>query len=348
MAERALLHGIYSDGQSRLGESRLYLFPFDILCEDISPPPRTFRVRGGSYRVYWPFKNGGGKGSELQQVAMASVPFLPRKRPERPEDRQLHGFTGTHRSGDETRPIADAIRVDCYPGDAPDMMGRLVPLLRWITRQWWVDRDRKHDEAYRRNSFNVDRAGAMVGGVAIMLRMAGRFNIEAPLDENRFWYAVESALAGKTAPLAALLYLDAIYYLNTNDLRRSILDASIACELLLLDHGGRMVDRGTTSVKQVRRSFKEAKLSYNLDRGLEETLGRSFAKELPGDFARIDRMWVARGNVAHGKPPYVSVGAGRRSMTHADQVEALKSVLKLFIWFQEQGYTLDPVAEAAT
>jgi hypothetical protein len=341
----ALSHGIIAPDDRPQSRARIYLFPFDILCEDIAPNPRTFHSGPARYRVYWPFSNDGSAGTQLQQVRMENVPFPPGLRPHRPQDFQLHGLTGTHRQGDRIQPVANAIRIDRYPHNAPEIIARLIPLLRWLTWQWWIDRDRRHDESIIRNDFQIDSAGRMVGGIASLIQIAGRSRIEKPLSEKAYWIAVEQAISGRTAPLPALSLLDAIYSATVGDLRRSILDASIACELLLLDHGDRLLKRGLASSGDVRRAFQEGRLMLNLDRGLKDTIGRSFAEEMPADYAQIRKMWIARGKVAHGRQPFiVDEGGRRREMYLTDQSMCLRSVLRLIEWFQDLGYTLEAVA----
>jgi hypothetical protein len=330
--------GITGAERRLVSHAYLFQFPFDILTvPEASVTSWTVPVKDREVRVYWPFRGDvsaqpAAKLMHLQNVPNLSQSILEDRKIARLEQMAISPWS---------QPVAysDALRIDfrpeANPGLATEVAHHFLDLTRWWTRQWWIGRGRQHMEWDLRHGFDLDEQGQPVSGISTYSKAYGGFGIERYLDAEQFGSVCVALSKGTTIPLSWSSFLDAIYFHAIQDLRRSVLEAAIACELMIEERPTIIADAHGLSKASFVKAFAGTDLLKKLDRGLEQTIGRSFAKEQPQAFSWVKALWIARGHVAHGKAA-VSAGGGKvRELTSDDQVKILDGVLHLIYWFEQ-------------
>jgi hypothetical protein len=291
--------------------------------------------------VYWPFWNEPAVTRPVSAVRFEAVPYPAEVLPRHLQAARLQL--------DVVPPdgiaFVNALRVDVAgqpaetdPQTVNDLVGRLLRLLRDRTRQWWVGHPHREAESrYVRASFPVDARGEMVGtSTNAGVDIEPRFGDEAHLTPALFTAVCAALGAGEDAPLSAELFHDARYFAIRGDIRRSVLDAVIACDFVVLEEALRLGQQRGMSERQVRGKLSDRDLLANLRRDVPAMFGASysFAEACPGPYQHIVRLWAARGSIAHGRLPHTGT-LGRGSMpTRAEQAEILGSVGALLTWFR--------------
>jgi hypothetical protein len=126
---------------------------------------------------------------------------------------------------------------------------------------------------------------------------------EIALD-GELWRLVAKNLSDKVEPPSYdLLLLDARYFSNIGDIKRSVLDLTMACE--------QAIELTVRRIWRFREPNKSFKLSHvlrsnaftdKLHQHLKRFIGRSYLEEEPENFSTIQNLWLTRNNVAHGNP----------------------------------------------
>ena len=115
--------------------------------------------------------------------------------------------------------------------------------------------------------------------------------------------------------------MDAEYFASTGDFRRMVLDAAIACEIEK-DKSFECLWR-CNRTGQYRRGKAQSgyELPRLLDADLERLAGKSLRVDEPEVFERIQNLWNARGNVAHGEPAQFRTTSGIEAVSsHSRQL----------------------------
>ncbi len=212
---------------------------------------------------------------------------------------------------------------------------RILELMRFFTLQWWISRDHRFDESYIRNSFGINDSGERVSEVGSMMMAAARTGVEKVMSRATFETAVIHAGAERRAPVAIGAFCDALYSFEVGDDRRFVLEAAIACEILLNEPGTRIGAARNIPAGTVRRELGKRNFEDRLSFGLEAVVGRSFAADKPDANAWLESLWIARNNVAHGKP-VITRHSGMTVRPDRKQVAAMAmAVIELFMWYQQ-------------
>ncbi len=189
------------------------------------------------------------------------------------------------------RNLADSLAVE------------LLHLLRWKTDQWWIMRSIHPLLGYARNQMPVDHRGAPAPSDHLPTphsNMHTSWGFERAITSETWREAIALWAAGITPPETALIVLDAYYFATTGEIRRAVIDAATACEQAKDEVFQR------TWCARSRKPFKRGRLltgydlPYHLSRDMNRLLGRSYKLEHPNEFATIENLWDARGNIAHG------------------------------------------------
>jgi hypothetical protein len=126
------------------------------------------------------------------------------------------------------------------------------------------------------------------------------YGFERPITHDMWQTVLELWRAGSTPPETALILLDAYYYAATGEIRRSVIDAATACEQAKDD----LFERKWRERKSAR--FKRGRvltgydLPHHVSKDIQKMTGRSYAIDHPQQFAAIESLWDASGNIAHG------------------------------------------------
>ena len=233
---------------------------------------------------------------------------------------------------------SESLRIDCSK-DVPyefaaSIADMLVGLIRWFTKQWWIKRGREHPRTHIRHWFHANEFGERVAGVGTFRFFYGRMGFERPLD-SQTWRTVVQALARReTIPLSWDIFFDAIYFHSTDELRRSVLEVAISNEVLLADILKIWSLQRRIGKDQIKRVLHGNDYITHLTR-IGALWNRSFEREYRNEFKWISAAWIARGNVAHGKPPIAPMPEGIRVMTLDDLLSVFASGIALREWLQK-------------
>jgi len=205
----------------------------------------------------------------------------------------------------------DSLRIDVFGADqdkaediGSEVVSRFVQLLRCRSRQWWIEQ--VVDVGNLRGRLSVLENGLPTGGQQPIIRGRGGAvcGDEKAVDDAMWQLTINEVERGAIAPLYDLLVLDARYFAITSNIRRSVLDAAVACEQARDVHFERLWNTKTSSSYKRGRVINGNNLPDHLSRDLFKLTNdtHSYEKEYPAEFATIKNLWDSRGNVAHGKP----------------------------------------------
>jgi hypothetical protein len=305
------------------GTSYLYTFPFWVYLDPASPPEiLSSHLRDYSFRLYPPFRSGPANFTTMPEVAPLNIPFVSGQRPDIGPDLKIPSqvlipdlvrreggrraamlVTGSEWNKLTETPPADSLRVDVWRAPntqqiADRLVQRLISLLRWRSRQWWVGRSIDAWLGYRRCTFPISEDGSPLSGPEphAQLNVIGS-NIltvigdERPVD-RAIWESVSNDLASSNDSPSHIIYLlDARYFTFRGDLRRGILDMVVACE-----------QARDLAFERLRRKVRGTDLLSHITDELKRVGGRSYEEEHPSDYQWVRKLWITRGNIAHGRP----------------------------------------------
>lgn len=319
----------------------LFLFPFDIYHTCDLADAYGFRLGGRRARIYPPFSNEKDDTPQTEQVKLEKVPREKGAAPVHIGGGKVERINLTLGLEKEAFP-GNAIRLDVFDSDATadeasEFVKRLLDLVRAFTLQWWVTRDRQADRGYLRNSFEINECGERLAGVISHAKKYGGFYIRSLLDRPLFERVVRQASTNKKPPLSLMMLADAIYHLGTNDHRRCLIDAAMCCELFVRDDVPWLVTTEPERREPVSERLDKMDFEDQLDEGLQQFLGSSFADDDPEAYNRLCELWTARNNVAHGKLAVISTNGGSRPLDHDDYTEMIEAVIKFLDWLQDHG-----------
>jgi hypothetical protein len=246
-----------------------------------------------------------------------------------------------------TSEIADCIRLDVEDlsptdlqsvgseKDINDVLFNFSRLVRWVTGQWWVGMDRLFENNLVRNAFVINEKGERIGPITGFRSVFQHFGFERPLDAPTFQWVCDAVTDGQHPPLHRDTFYDAIYWYARRDYRRSILDAAVACEQIRDGLVEGVAHAMGISPRQARKSLVSDDLRENLDNGFREGYQLSFRAADAEAYEAVCQLWIARGNIAHGRPPVVPTGSTPRTPTEDDYRRWLLACFKLVGWYEE-------------
>lgn len=309
------------------GEAFIYTFPFliyqDTACQ-FEPKEISFNEK--DIRIYPFFRSGkanflpmphtdknlipfaaGVNGKFPSNIPITSASAIPSlERDENGKFQMILCFTEKFDKVPKIMPM-DSLRINIlgnnkFNKDISNSCSlQLIRSIRHKTKQWWLEH---HTYAYQlkvsfpilKNGFPVDEPWSQAKGRTI----AGD---EIPLD-NKIWGEVMSDLEeGKINPLYFTLLLDARFFLATADLRRAILDATIACEQARDVHFERLWQINKPSAYRTGKALTGNNLPTHLSKNLLNVTNNkhSYEAEYPDNYEIIKDLWNTRGEIAHGR-----------------------------------------------
>lgn len=309
------------------GYSYLLSFPFWIAVDQRDTLPiREIEYRGHSFRVYPPFRSSADNEVPFPAIRAERIP----SRSHVPPLTSAEGLLPTalayryppQEEGAENWPVTiiwseesddgfpdwyfptDSLRLDGWPiagieDRVTDVIQSLIDQLRLTTKQWWIGRSAASLLSYYRNSIQVTVNGRAAGDPetsAASPRVRGDESAVTPAVWENALDAVEE---GRRPPEYKFQILDARYFAAIGDIRRSVLDSAIACEeAIRLTYERLWPDEGPQF--RTGRVWEGTGIDDYLSDDLERYVGRSYRDEHPESFRRIEDLWKARGNIAHG------------------------------------------------
>lgn len=310
--------------------AQIYTFPFWMLIDDDRQPAlRLINWKDHNIRIYPPFRTAPlnrlpmphadglkipflrnrapSKGIPFRFVPLASIPVIGTREEHNQKMRLLFEDVWDGKPG-KGFPM-DSIRIDIL-GDADDheleLIGRnfisnFLDHLRISSRQWWITRSIDPLVGWQRASFSIDKYGCNTAAPYSYGKGRTLSNFEKPICRNIWDKSVQELQAKGPAPLYWLLYMDAKHLQAMDDFRGMVYEAASACELIkeMAFENWWKVQKGTP----YRRGqlLTKSNLSNHLDKNFKNCFGSSLKEEKERTFEDIDKLWKARGQVAHGK-----------------------------------------------
>jgi len=181
------------------------------------------------------------------------------------------------------------------------IMGKLLTLIRWHTRQWWVTHSMDALLGYQRAKFPISMNGMPVGKPLGLGRVGTVLGNERGLDTALWALAINHLRDGVEPPAYDLLLLDAQYFSFVGNIKRSVLDLSMACEQAIETVAQRIWKLKSPNEKfKLKRLLPGDDLIENLGRNLKRFTGHSYEEENPRKYSVIKDVWMVRNSVAHG------------------------------------------------
>ena len=314
----------------------VFLFPFEIHSVGYSEPIGLTTKEGVEAVIYYPFENVDP--SELRQQLQVDVVPVPEQGVNPLGEGMLHSDLRVHPNVPAASFLANGLRIDVSRGsilrsprevgnldyEAEDIARKFIAFVRDWTRQWWVGRGREHTEDRLRHTFLTDSRGVRVSPLTSRHTAFSLLGIERPLDAKKFQSVCQFLEGGSPVWQSWQTFYDAVYHYASGDLSRAVLAAGSAVEL----ERDRIAQRA-------RVRFRGTALLRHIDVDSKRMFGRSFKEESRAEFKHVERLWLARHDVAHGKLPVIREGGETRPLTDPDMNPLLDSVLQLLLWLRQ-------------
>ncbi len=343
------------------GTAYLCTFPFWLFVDGRSPLRTTdIPVDNTLLRFYPPFRSGVANHIPMPWVSVHEIPFLAGRKPSGFDQMQLFQvaalprWPGTTEEGASLRinwgpewqttpdpfPM-DSVRFDHInrgqqSAENPRLhLRRLLDSLRCQSRQWWIGQSTHPMLGFVRNTFPIDQFGAPKNEPAGDISGRTMKGDEKGIDEAIWDDAIDDVRNQRDRPLYESLYLDGRYFAAQSAYRRAIIDYATACENAIEVHCERIWrQRWPTAAYKRSYLFPSYDLIRNL-RNVEERLRISFQDAHDGHSQWLERLWLARGRVAHGKKTAYPSGGALHMVTDEDMKE-FESVADVFIEWLKQ------------
>ena len=297
----------------KAGTSYLFTYPFWFFVDTASKPTVVeITIKNTLVRFYPPFRSAPANFISMPFINPHNIPINNKTRlrvdakikdmAAIPLLRENEGITmRTTLTREWKNPPAkfpmDSIRIDILgdiEGNEPEELSvKLINQLRWRSRQWWIGRSSDVSSGHIRNSFDISTEGepiSILDGIAKGRTVAG---FEIAIDDSVWQASINDIKDTVEAPLYDVLLLDSYYFAAAKDIRRSVLDLATACEV-------------TKNITFERLNLQKdgTDLLKHLSITLEKQINRSYEKEENANYSIIKDLWIARGNIAHGKIEY--------------------------------------------
>jgi hypothetical protein len=314
----------------------IFLFPFEIHSDGYSEPIKLTTKEGVEAVIYFPFENADP--SEFRQELRVDAVPVPGDEVHPLGEGMLHSDLRVSPNVRGASSLANALRIDVSRGsilrsalevgaldyEAEDLARKFIAFVRDGTRQWWVGRGREHTEDRLRHTFLTDSRGVRVSPLVSRHVAFSLLGIEQPLNPDRFQSVCRFLEQGSPVWQSWQMFYDAVYYYASGDLSRAVLAAGGAVEL----ERDRVAQRA-----KVR--FRGTNLLKHIHIDAKKRFGRSFRDENRTEYGHVKELWLARGDVAHGKAPLMRRNGKIRPIVDQDLKPLLEAVLQLLNWLKQ-------------
>lgn len=306
------------------GMAYVYSFPFWLYVDTSSPlPVEEVQLGELEVRIYPPFRCGPANFISMPHIDFQQIPFLPDANPNKLQFKILHAVAypllEINREGKTSLFVAttgkwdkqinpfpmDCLRMDILQkekeGDlniAKPIVRKLLDLIRWYTKQWWINHSIDGLLGYQRSKFPIAKNGIILKEPLSCGSMRTISGDERPLNTDVWRSVIGDLNSQKEPPSYDLLLLDARYFSSVGDIKRTVLDLAMACEQALALAVNR-IRRSQIGNKPIKLPGND--LSKKLGTHLKKYTTRSYQDEAFMEFSIIKNLWSTRNNVAHGK-----------------------------------------------
>lgn len=344
--------------------AQIYTFPFWMLIdEDRKPALHLINLKGYKIRVYPPFRTAPLNNLPMPHVDGSKIPFLKDKPLSKAVPFRflplaaIPGIGMKEEKGQRMRLLVkdewgdgsskgfpmDSIRIDVL-GDAEDdqleelgqdFLSNFLDHLRISSGQWWITRSVDALVGWRRASFAIDKFGRNQEEPYSYVKGRTLSNFEKPICRHVWGKALSDFQEQGPAPLYWLLYMDAKHLQAMGDFRGMVYEAASACELIKEIAFENWWCANKDTPYRRGQLLAKSNLSYHLDRNFKSCFGRSLKEEREETYFGIDRLWRARGQVAHGKLAFYYENSKRVDIDNTKSRELMDSAYDCLKWVQQ-------------
>ena len=337
---------------------RSYLFSFSFwLFVDKTNKPKIYTVQKGNknYRFYSLFRSGESNRLPMPAIDSSNVPFLKRrKKLPFPVSGKLESLIAYPQPSDSTKlglPLLnedlearmhdipmDSLRIDVFPSENDNIDEEIISFieyLRFHSGQWWINRSIEPIYGYLRNVFLADRYGAAIEKPITTVGARTTYGFEKAINDKIWRKSIEDWKLDREILLEDVLLLDAYYFLAVKDYRRFVLDTAMTCEINKNKTLKRLWKKSSFS-----ETFYNEKINNgtNLPKHLDESLKilnyKSLKDENIETWKWIKKLWVCRGNVAHGNTPFFHEEGIEYYIDEASAKSMIKAARETIYWLK--------------
>ena len=308
----------------------IFEYPFDVLVSPEVNAILDVRLQGEDVTIYPPFRSRTLKLPFVRAISPKTLPH--RLAATAPDFDWLSAPVEIGTQPDDYEKRRQSLRID-IPRHLPfefaeDIADSLIDLIRAHTNQWWIKRGRDHPRTNIRHWFEANGLGERLSGIGTFAFFYGKLGFERTMDSDIWNNVVSDLVAAKHIALSQDTFLDSVYFHASDDLRRCLLELGISNEVLLTEILDEWVAAGEIQHRSVSQLLGGKDYLLHLSR-TGKFRGRSFEVERPTEFEWIKAIWIARGKLAHGRPPVAHSG---RPLSLDDGPSIFASTIELRKW----------------
>lgn len=306
--------------ESAAGMALVATYPFWIFVDRSARlEPHTVEIQGVSVRVYPPFRTSPANHLPLPDVKPKAIPFLDEAASRyssqvalaplavvpnllNGEPNLIWGDEWT--SGLPCLPM-DAMRLDVFPAAGgpvcASVMHRIIGLLRYRTRQWWIGNSLAGMVDTIRCGFFVQADGSPMERPHSRASTSKLFGDEQCLNAEIWEGVLDELRSERCIPLPSDLLLDARWFAVGGNRHRALLEAAIAAETETKQTFVRVLKRKGIAFK-AGKHLRGHSLADWVDGDLKRVTGLTYRTRSDNKIDWIRRLWSVRGRIAHGLP----------------------------------------------
>lgn len=308
------------------GNSYLFSFPFWIIVDSTSIL-EILEIEVNNYKVrfYPPFRSAPANYIASPTIDPLKIPFLDGVKVNISPDFKIPtiaaypslewdstGMTGLipHWKDTWERDLKnfpmDSMRIDIISEDsteqqATDIIQQLLINLRDVSFQWWIRYSVASLIGYLRSTFKSAENGQPLDLPYSTGTGATTTKLTLPINNKLWKNAILKLQEGYKPLLSYELYMDGLYFMAINDIRRAIIDFTIACEYAKDQTSKRLWEKKNGNKKYKRGKILSGNsLPVHLSQDFFKNFNYSYKVDRPKEFENIEELWKVRGNVAHG------------------------------------------------
>lgn len=317
------------------GNSWLSTFPFWLIIDKTNPPKtKTIYLSKKKYIFYPPFRSGNANFIPMPFINIDKIPIKKGSTKPKTDPSMVDKISAIPVLNFQNRTSTinlirsneftdypknqfpmDSIRID-FSNDITgggtqnhNIIYKFLEHLRVESNQWWITRSSDGLLGYTRNCFPINKKGGPTHYIQGTVSMIAAYGEERPIDSQIWDKSLTNFQNGNNANISQIRILDFLYYLSINDFRNSILNATMALEIEAELTFERLWYKNNSIKFKRGRVMKGDNLPNHISNDIDILIKKSYQKEYPVNFSKINNLWLARGNVAHGgNPEYINNG----------------------------------------
>lgn len=323
------------------GYGQVFSFPFRIYAsEDL--PRLEGETSDGKYRVrvYTPILVRQEGDSLSPPVPFDKWPEFSWSPQSSPDDRLLPP-TNVHTRASIWSRAFDTIRIDIWGDSSRDyartFLGVMLSWLRHLSGQDWIGEFEPHTDSDVKAAFEIDRDGLALSSPWVLVKGFTPAEYMGPVDPKIWSASFAHTLEGSSPPIYWSFFQDGNIYRILRKPRECILAFALSLEVardtVFPRFAKTKVRPGVGAV--LTKPFDSTDLLAHLSKALASVRNRDLREEHPGLFRDLQRLYVARHHVAHGRNPIItSERGGHRPVEDSDLKRWSDTVYGVLRWIE--------------